>query len=273
MDFSTFANILYINIGKNLGKAHFTRNLFLYIIGEDEEKLNKEYPKEETFLKYFTGKLSISKISKTFLNDVDKASFEGLFKDTTDDTMLKLCELFSSEIPDINAHNAPEKLATLFHEIMLETANFNNKKTNIKKVQNTASPEDKYSFLSDMKIQYRSTYIKNDSDFSKYQLIDLDNEPFDFYNYKNYESTLFKLKGSYDLDSEFAFDGRRTVKIHQTFNGIEINGFTSPQNWISSSYLNRLVFTGHAKFTGLFKVTNLEGPICDVQFFMIGDIV
>ena len=83
----------------------------------------------------------------------------------------------------------------------------------------------------------------------------------------------YLLEAAFTFDSRYGDEGRRVVDAHATIDGLSIYGETSSENWMSRSYLNNATKATNVFCTAVFKVLEVAGNECRVQYLAIGDDV
>lgn len=121
MEFTEFAQKIKPIIGGSYSTHVFTRTLFESIITE-EGLLQIEDISENTFKAYYNGQTKITNISKRVLPHIEPEQFISYLDDFPEATTQRLCDAFQIHIKDINLHNASEKIAYLFEDILTTAA-------------------------------------------------------------------------------------------------------------------------------------------------------
>ena len=121
MRFDDFAQRLHPIIGGASSTHAFTKTLFDAITTDDGKEVLEEVS-EETYKAYYNGNTSISRMAKKISPYVDSEEFVGFCDEFPDGVTERLCDSFQEACPNINAHNASEKLAVLFKQIISEAA-------------------------------------------------------------------------------------------------------------------------------------------------------
>lgn len=86
-----------------------------------------------------------------------------------------------------------------------------------------------------------------------------------------------KRNEAYLLETDFTFntrygdEGRRVVDACAAIDGLSIYGETSSENWMSRSYLNNATKANNVFCTAVFKILEVAGNECKVQYLTIGD--
>ncbi len=121
MNFRDFAHLLYPSIGAGSSTHAFTRSLFEAIVTEDGLDILNGYDKE-SFKAYYNGNTKISSLARKISPYVEPFGFSEYIGSFQDCAIQGLCEAFQKYIPDIDLHNAADKLADLFASIIREAA-------------------------------------------------------------------------------------------------------------------------------------------------------
>ena len=121
LEFSKFASLLHPIIGEGSSTHQFARTLFDAIITEENSDILESYS-SNTFKAYFNGKTSIIKISQKILAFIEPEQFKSYLENFSDATTENLCTAFNDALPDIDLHNASEKITALFVSIIMESA-------------------------------------------------------------------------------------------------------------------------------------------------------
>ena len=119
MKFKDFAHLLHPSIGAGSSTHAFTRSLFEAIVTEDGLDILNGYNKE-SFKAYYNGNTKISGLARKISPYVEPFGFSEYIGSFQDCAIQGLCEVFQKYIPDINLHNAADKLADLFASIIRE---------------------------------------------------------------------------------------------------------------------------------------------------------
>ena len=114
MNFKDFAHLLFPSIGAGSSTHAFTRSIFEAIVTEDGLDILNGYDKE-SFKAYYNGNTQITGLARKISPYVEPFGFQ-------DCAIQGLCEAFQKYIPDIDLHNAADKLADLFVSIIREAA-------------------------------------------------------------------------------------------------------------------------------------------------------
>ena len=121
MNFQEFAHLLSPSIGAGNSTHAFARSLFEAIVIEDGLDILNGYDKE-SFKAYYNGNTKISGLARKISPYVEPFGFSEYIGSFQDCATQGLCEAFQKYIPDINLHNAADKLADLFASIIREAA-------------------------------------------------------------------------------------------------------------------------------------------------------
>lgn len=125
MIFSEFVQKLSSVIQGSDSNGHFVYTLFGVLLPENK-RCALEF-KEDTFRRYYNGQSNITRIAKKVYADANRKSFEDFINDYGKDARIKLSEIFSDELTDINSYNAGKLLSELFLEIIKNAARKSNK--------------------------------------------------------------------------------------------------------------------------------------------------
>lgn len=122
MQFKEFAQRLASVIRAGCSTDRFTRTLFSAILSEAGQEILDEY-KASSYKGFYNGNTSIRGISTKINAYIEPGEFSAyIFDNFSGGAVENLCNVFRSEIPDINAFNAGDKLAELFVSIITEAA-------------------------------------------------------------------------------------------------------------------------------------------------------
>lgn len=121
MKFKDFASMLSSVIGAGSSTHAFVRSLFEAIVTEDGLDILDGYDKE-SFKAYYNGNTQINGLAKKISTYVEPFGFSEYINGFQDGAIQGLCEVFQKYIPDIDLHNAGDKLANLFASIIREAA-------------------------------------------------------------------------------------------------------------------------------------------------------
>ena len=121
MNFKDFAHLLFPSIGAGSSTHAFTHSIFEAIVTEDGLDILNGYDKE-SFKAYYNGNTKISSLAKKISPYVEPFGFSEFISSFQDGAIQGLCEAFQKHIPDINLHNAADKLADMFASIIREAA-------------------------------------------------------------------------------------------------------------------------------------------------------
>ena len=128
MTFSEFIQLLFSAIGAGNSTSAFTKSVLDAVVTEAGSEILSGY-KEPTFKAYYNGNTEITKLARKINAYIDKTGFEEYLEPFSDDVVLNLCNSFEQYIPDIDAHNAGEKLSELLVSIITAAACTNKKRT------------------------------------------------------------------------------------------------------------------------------------------------
>lgn len=128
MEFTVFVQKIKPIIGGADSTHLFTRKIFEEIITDEKSSLIEDIS-DSSFKSYYNGKNKITKISRKIFQYIEPEQFANYLDDLPDPTVQALCNVFQSDIPEINPHNAAEKIAYLFQEILITAASQKRKNT------------------------------------------------------------------------------------------------------------------------------------------------
>lgn len=138
MTFSEFAHTLEPIIGGGSNTVVFTRRLFSIMVGEDKQDIIESLS-DDSYKAYYNGNTSISGIAKKILLYADLENFVAYLNNFEDAVTEKLFNAFSNKIDGITLHNASEKIAYCFDEI-INAATLNQRKSPSKKDEPISIP-------------------------------------------------------------------------------------------------------------------------------------
>ncbi len=121
MKFKEFVQLLFPIIGAGSSTHAFVRSIFETVIIDDGQAVLDEYS-AETFKSYYNGNTEISKLARKISAYIEPEEFCSYINGFSDATVQSLCDSFEGYLPNINLHNAGEKLAELFVAIIKEAA-------------------------------------------------------------------------------------------------------------------------------------------------------
>ena len=132
MTFETFFNLIFSILGGTKDIAVFMRELFDQLLEPPEEGtiVNPLYDKTaQTLRKYVnpndTKHYLPPKVVKEMHDYIEPAKFSTYLQTFSDQTMEDLAKAFEPYIPDVTAHNIPDKCADLFKAILDEILGLN----------------------------------------------------------------------------------------------------------------------------------------------------
>lgn len=128
MRFTEFVNLLHPVIGAGNSTHAFAKTLFDSIVTEEGQDVLDELS-ESTYKAYFNGNTEITKLAQKISAYIEPEEFIGYIVQFSDAAVQSLCDSFQEYLPDINLHNAGEKLAGLFSLIIKEAASTKKKGT------------------------------------------------------------------------------------------------------------------------------------------------
>ena len=133
MNFKEFVDLTRPVIGGKGGIQKYVRTLFDAILTEDGSDILEDYS-DSSFKSYGNGNVQITEIAKAMSPHLDLVEFASFIFQAGESAQLQLCERFSPYIPNINACNVGDEIASLFADIIWEAAGTKRK--------NPASSED-----------------------------------------------------------------------------------------------------------------------------------
>lgn len=113
-----------IRAGESTDK--FTRSIFEAIVTEKGQSILDEYT-DSSYKAFYNGNTSIRKISQKINAYIDPMEFCDYINQFPDAVAVNLSNVFTTDISNINAFNAAEKLAETFVEIITNAAGSQNK--------------------------------------------------------------------------------------------------------------------------------------------------
>lgn len=128
MDFSDFVQLLHPIIGAGNSTHSFTKSILEAIV-TDEGVAALDERSTDTYKAYFNGNTKITKLAQSITAYIEPEEFIGYIEQFSDAAVQSLCDSFQEYLPDINLHNAGEKLAGLFSLIIKEAASTKKKGT------------------------------------------------------------------------------------------------------------------------------------------------
>ena len=128
MTFKDFVQKLSSVLSSGTSTDKFTRSLFEALLTDDGLDILDSY-KPSSYKGFYNGNTSITRISQKINTYVEPMEFSAYIHTFSDAAVENLCSIFSDDIPDINSHNAGDKLAKLFESIIIEAAGTKKKKS------------------------------------------------------------------------------------------------------------------------------------------------
>ena len=128
MEFTEFIKLLKSIIGGASSNHDFTRIIFGEIV-TDEGQSYVEDKSDSTFKSYYNGNTKITAIAKRILPYIEPEEFTAFLEHFPDATIQRLCDAFQPYILDITLHNAYEKIADFFEDILRTAASQQRKNT------------------------------------------------------------------------------------------------------------------------------------------------
>ena len=121
MNFKEFVDLTRPVIGGKGGIQKYVRTLFDAILTEDGSDILEDYS-DSSFKSYGNGNVQITEIAKAMSPHLDLVEFASFIFQAGESAQLQLCERFSPYIPNINACNVGDEIASLFADIIWEAA-------------------------------------------------------------------------------------------------------------------------------------------------------
>lgn len=128
MMFKDFVQKLSSVLSSGTSTDKFTRSLFEALLTDDGLDILDSY-KPSSYKGFYNGNTSIARISQKINTYIEPMGFSAYIHTFSDASVENLCSIFSDDIPDINIHNAGDKLAKLFETIIIEAAGAKKKKS------------------------------------------------------------------------------------------------------------------------------------------------
>lgn len=126
MQFKNFIKKLSSVIRAGESTDKFTRSIFEAIVTEKGQSILDEYT-DSSYKAFYNGNTSIRKISQKINAYIDPMEFCDYINQFPDAVAVNLSNVFTTDISNINAFNAAEKLAETFVEIITNAAGSQNK--------------------------------------------------------------------------------------------------------------------------------------------------
>ena len=133
MEFIDFVKRLRPIIGGGFSTQGFTRKLFEEIITAEGIREIEEIS-DNTFKSYFNGNTKITRLSRRISQYIEPEQFISFLDDFPEATTQRLCDVFVDVIIDITLHNASEKIAYFFEDILISSATQITKSTPLRSV-------------------------------------------------------------------------------------------------------------------------------------------
>lgn len=121
MDFKKFVELTRPVIGGKGGIHKYVRTLFDAILTDDGRDILEDYS-DSSFKSYGNGNVQITEIAKAMSPHLDLVEFASFIFQTGESAQLQLCERFRPYLPNINACNVGDEIASLFADIIWEAA-------------------------------------------------------------------------------------------------------------------------------------------------------
>ena len=122
MVFSEFVQKLSKSIRAGSNTAVFTKSIIEAVLTEEGLDILSEYKGTSSFKGFYNGSTSIAGLAKKINAYLEPENFVAYIHQFSDAAVQNLCNDFLNVAPDINLHNAGEKLADLLVSIIVEAA-------------------------------------------------------------------------------------------------------------------------------------------------------
>lgn len=121
MDFKEFIHRLASVISAGGNTAAFTHSVFEAILSDDGQVILDEY-QSSSYKAFYNGQAKISRLARKINTYIEPIAFSEYIHQLPDAAVENLCMQFSDVLPDIDLHNAGDRLAKLFNSIIIEAA-------------------------------------------------------------------------------------------------------------------------------------------------------
>lgn len=121
MNFKEFVELTRPVIGGKGGIQKYVRTLFDAILTDDGRDILDDYS-DSSYKSYGNGNVQITKIAKAMSPHLDLVEFASFIFQVGESAQLQLCERFSPYLPNINARNVGDEIASLFADIIWDAA-------------------------------------------------------------------------------------------------------------------------------------------------------
>lgn len=121
MNFKEFVKLTRPVIGGKGGIQKYVRTLFDAILTDDGRDILEDYS-DSSFKSYGNGNVQITEIAKAMSPHLDLVEFASFIFQTGESAQLQLCDRFRPHLPNINACNVGDEIASLFADIIWEAA-------------------------------------------------------------------------------------------------------------------------------------------------------
>lgn len=156
MVFSEFVQKLSKAIRGGQSTADFTRSVLEAIVNDAGQEILTDYS-DSSFKGFYNGSTSVSNLAKKINVYLNPEGFTEYINQFDDPIVQKISDLFQTEIPEIDAFNADERLSYLLIDILTEAAGENKSSTyeNVahKSQKNTAAIETEAGDISEASSQ------------------------------------------------------------------------------------------------------------------------
>ena len=274
---SEFLNTLYIYSDKDMDKASF----FLFIVdtwinASDVSSNPFQNLKFDTIERYYNKTEISTQNAKRLLGKADMHSFAKYINGLSATNQSSIEKVFKKSIPDFDTDETlGHACADLFIEILSAISN----KVQTPSLSDTSS----HTVVTPAKEQPANTHLVKlfyqsfDSDeqspsslTSTNTVINLNENPNKF-SQDSASNVIYRLKTTYNFDSEYAPDLSRKVILTFEINDISVVGFTSADKWIHKSHIDNFLYLTNRVCTAWFYVLSTQSEKTCVKFLMIGD--
>ena len=121
MNFQEFVALTRPVIGGKGGVHKYVRSLFDAILTDDGRDILDDYS-DSSYKAYANGNSQITEIAKAMSPHLDPVEFASFIFQAGESVQLELCDRFKTYLPDINACNVGDEIASLFASIIWEAA-------------------------------------------------------------------------------------------------------------------------------------------------------
>lgn len=121
MNFKEFVALTRPVIGGKGGVHKYVRSLFDAILTDEGRDILDDYS-DSSYKAYANGNSQITEIAKAMSPHLDQVEFASFIYQAGETAQLELCERFKPYLPEINARNVGDEIASLFAGIVWEAA-------------------------------------------------------------------------------------------------------------------------------------------------------